>query len=267
MIGNAVAGFLAGGVSGSQPPIASPFSWYDAADLTTISTSGSSVTQWNDKGTNAANLTQATGANQPTSGVTTLNGKNVITFDGADNLANSTLSKFKFLSDGTVYIMGIVVKASSSSNPGTYNMVFTNIRSAEGVTGRSMQFEDRVPSHARVYINNGATSVVSNTTSNNSWPSGGSTPIVYTELTDPSNGTAANRSYVYFNSGSAYNANGQTGTPSSSNGTYTFAVGATDQSVAGITGYIGEILIYTGAAATESNRVIVRNYLQTKWGL
>lgn len=263
MIGNAIAGF----VGEPSSVTISPFSWYDASDLSTISVSGSSVTQWNDKGTNAANLTQGTAANRPTSGVTTLNGKNVITFDGADFLANSTLSKFKFLSDGTKYIMGVVVKASATSNPGDFYMVFTNIRTAEGVTGRSMQYEDRVPSHARSYINNGATQVVQNFSSNNSWPSGGSTPIVYSELTDPSNATAANRSYVYFNSGSAFQTNGQTGTPSTGNGTYNFAVGATDQGVSGITGYIGEIIIYTGADATESQRISMRDYLQLKWGL
>ncbi len=39
--------------------------WFDAADSTTISTTGSNITQWRDKSTNAYSIAQATTSNQP----------------------------------------------------------------------------------------------------------------------------------------------------------------------------------------------------------
>lgn len=60
--------------------------WLDAADPSTILESGGLVSQWNDKSGNGNNVTQGTGANKPTTGVTTQNGKNVLDFDGNDSL-------------------------------------------------------------------------------------------------------------------------------------------------------------------------------------
>jgi len=66
--------------------------WLDASDASTITSSGSpaTVSQWDDKSGNARNVTQGTAANQPTTGSTTQNGLNVISFDGSnDNLRTS----------------------------------------------------------------------------------------------------------------------------------------------------------------------------------
>jgi len=54
--------------------------WLDAADTTTLVTSGSSVTTWNDKSSNAFNVSFAV---SPTTGTQTLNGNNVLVFAGA----------------------------------------------------------------------------------------------------------------------------------------------------------------------------------------
>lgn len=58
---------------------------YDAADLTSISVSGSDVTQWNDLSGNARHATQGTATNRPKSGTRTLNSRNVIDFDGTND--------------------------------------------------------------------------------------------------------------------------------------------------------------------------------------
>lgn len=42
-----------------------PLHWFDAQDAATITTVGSNVSQWSDKGTGAANATQGTDANRP----------------------------------------------------------------------------------------------------------------------------------------------------------------------------------------------------------
>ena len=66
---------------------------YDAQDLASISLSGSQVTQWNDLSGNAYHATQGTSTNRPLSGTRTINGKNVIDFDGSnDFLSNSNVT-------------------------------------------------------------------------------------------------------------------------------------------------------------------------------
>ncbi len=62
--------------------------WLDAEDASTITLNGSTVSQWSDKSGNGRNATQATAVNQPTYTASGLNGKPVLTFDGA----NDTLS-------------------------------------------------------------------------------------------------------------------------------------------------------------------------------
>jgi prepilin-type N-terminal cleavage/methylation domain-containing protein len=59
--------------------------WLDAADSSTITQSGGTVSQWNDKSGNARNGTQATASNQPAYTPAGLNGKNILTFDGIND--------------------------------------------------------------------------------------------------------------------------------------------------------------------------------------
>jgi hypothetical protein len=59
--------------------------WFDAADSSTITTAGGSVSQWNDKSGNARNATQATAAKQPTHSTTGFNGLPGVTFDGTND--------------------------------------------------------------------------------------------------------------------------------------------------------------------------------------
>lgn len=54
--------------------------WYDADDADTITSLSGSVSQWDDKSGNDNHATNAVGANQPTIGGYTLNGKNTISF-------------------------------------------------------------------------------------------------------------------------------------------------------------------------------------------
>jgi hypothetical protein len=94
----------------------SPALWLDAADTTTITESSGSVSQWNDKSGNGRNLTQATGANQPTTGTRTQNGLNVLDFvrgqflDAGDilDLFTSAFSSFA------------VIKADDTTGGGVY---------------------------------------------------------------------------------------------------------------------------------------------------
>ena len=56
--------------------------WLDASDSSTIEENGGKVSQWDDKSGNNNHLTQATDANQPTTGTRSQNGLNVLDFNG-----------------------------------------------------------------------------------------------------------------------------------------------------------------------------------------
>ena len=84
--------------------------WLDAADALTIIQSGGAVSQWSDKSGNGRHALPATVANQPTTGLVTINGRNTIDFDGStdrmdiDNLAVNNLH--------TIYAVGYTVNSS-----------------------------------------------------------------------------------------------------------------------------------------------------------
>lgn len=66
--------------------------WYDASDTATITESGGSVSQWNDKSGNANHLVQGTGSAQPTTGTRTMNSRNVLDFDGTSDFMTVTIT-------------------------------------------------------------------------------------------------------------------------------------------------------------------------------
>lgn len=60
--------------------------WLDASDTSTIVDSGDSVSRWSDKRGNGNSALQFMGSEQPTTRTRTINGKNVLDFDGGDDL-------------------------------------------------------------------------------------------------------------------------------------------------------------------------------------
>ena len=56
--------------------------WLDAADASTITLNGSTVSQWRDKSKNSRHVNQPTASKQPTYTLANQNGLNVISFDG-----------------------------------------------------------------------------------------------------------------------------------------------------------------------------------------
>jgi hypothetical protein len=80
------SGIVASGAMNFNPLNWSPFIWLDASDTSSITSSAGKVSQWNDKSGNARHFTQATSANQPTTGAATQNGFNVISFNGSQDV-------------------------------------------------------------------------------------------------------------------------------------------------------------------------------------
>jgi hypothetical protein len=89
---------------------------YDAQDLTSISLSGSDVTQWNDLSGNNRHATQGTSTFRPKSGTRTLNGKNVIDFDGTnDQLINDGVVA-SFTGEDKPFTVFYVIDRDSAAN-------------------------------------------------------------------------------------------------------------------------------------------------------
>ena len=84
-IGNRFGGPAGGPASWTPAALGSSLAlWLDAADSSTITLNGSTVSQWNDKSGNARHVSQATAARQPTYTANGLNGKPVLTFNAAN---------------------------------------------------------------------------------------------------------------------------------------------------------------------------------------
>jgi hypothetical protein len=89
--------------------------WFDASDTESITQSGGLVSQWSDLSGNGYDVAQATSANQPTTGSRTLNGLNVLDFDGSSDYLqgafgvtltqpNTIFAVFKRDSAGTMFL-------------------------------------------------------------------------------------------------------------------------------------------------------------------
>jgi len=92
--------------------------WLDAADSSAIST-GTGVSEWRDKSATGSKWAQATGNDQPATGTATMNGKNVLEFDGS----NDSLSATTPLSTSMPLTMFVVQRIVASR---TFGMTYTS---------------------------------------------------------------------------------------------------------------------------------------------
>lgn len=108
-VSSQVSGWITG--AAFTPASLAPRAWYDAAETSSITASSGAVSQWNDLSGNGYHLSQATAINQPITGANTINGLNVIRFDGSNDwIANTTLPA----SQTQPWSIFIVAKASSA---------------------------------------------------------------------------------------------------------------------------------------------------------
>jgi hypothetical protein len=90
-----------------------PTLWYDADDASTIVHSSGSVSQWSDKSASAKHLTQATSDARPKTGTRTINGLNVIEFDGSNDVLLGASNR-----TDDITIFGVVQVDSGSGTDG-----------------------------------------------------------------------------------------------------------------------------------------------------
>lgn len=67
------------------PSFLNPVAWWDASRLDTITSLSDRVSEWRDISGNGYHMKQTTGARQPYTGLSTQNGRNVISTDVSDN--------------------------------------------------------------------------------------------------------------------------------------------------------------------------------------
>jgi hypothetical protein len=236
----------------SQYPVWSPANittalWLDAADASTITQSGGTVSQWNDKSGNNLHISQATVANQPAYTANAISGKPVLTFDGS----NDTLERatgLNGLSNVTIVSVFRIITATNDDIPIAIGSTIAS--SARGFYRASGGSVMSALGYANEFI------------STLQWDVGGSHHIFglrNTQLATP------NHLEVY------RDGVGQTGTGAGGNLVITsagFAVGSirgaapthcTNMEAA-------EVVVLASAASTDT-RQRIEGYLAHKWGL
>lgn len=215
--------------------------WYDAADLATITATGSQVTQVLDKSGNSYTLTRASGTVGPNTGTRTLNGLNVFEWTGNNCLENTAFTYNQAIN--RLYI-AMVLQVDSSVSIQHFFMA------------------------GRVGSTTAGTRLSARFTAANTWEIvGGSNTGVNQQM----GGGAAVRNQPYillpkFNSAtSAWRVNGAL-TNTGNIGTNPFTIlslGHNETEAQDLDGYIAEAVAFSDAA----NQEIIEGYLAWKWGM
>ncbi len=128
--------------------------WWDASDASTVTTVSGAVSQLNDKSGLGRNATQTTANNRPAySG--TINGKNVMTFDGTNDrlvtgLQSNTLTGYATFfcvcqvnsgwSDSTANNKAVIFGRNSSDAGASYGLNLTTNAPASGTVGLAVSW-------------------------------------------------------------------------------------------------------------------------------
>jgi hypothetical protein len=252
-------------LSGPTSPVTGYRVWLDASDSSTITlSSGSNCSQWRDKSSNGYTWSQNTTLKQPQWNTRTQNGKALMDFNGGFGdkqalLSDSSNATWTWTNDGDGSYF-IVFSADVAEN----SMLTNNPNGSPGVG-----FFWFTGAYAGWHLYRGVqgTSVIA---------SGWSQPTMSTNtfyamaaLTDPTNGTPANRAYINLNGGTVYNQNTSSSSTSTSTPTGNLTIGGASNAPSNgdyFNGVIGEIIMYD-SKLSDSDRDKNINYLKTKWGI
>jgi hypothetical protein len=230
--------------------------WLDAADADTISSDGGLVSQWRDKSGNANHGNQLTGSKQPTTGAVTYNGRNALSFVGANqthleiaNPGNFDLGSYTILAVYKMTASGSLCgKCDNTQTPNLTNTArrkllirknpsLQDILASGSDTGNFLFSSDADYTSTDFNMRK----VVATSDTNVTYGINGKS---YTE--NPDNAT--------FVLGTPYN-------------TEPFQVGAVFQGdTEAMTGDVGEIILCSGAL-NDTDVKKVEGYLAWKWGL
>jgi hypothetical protein len=100
-----------------NPSMISTALWLDAADASTVTLNGSTVSQWNDKSGNSRHVSQATAAQQPTWNATGLNSKPTLVFDGSNDILLNQNAGSVGVTNISMFVVMRYVSASGNDLP------------------------------------------------------------------------------------------------------------------------------------------------------
>jgi len=230
-----------------------PQLWLDAADSSTITLSGSSVTQWNDKSGNGYNVSQGNAANQPAIISFGLNGLDVIDFDGSnDVLTRGATNLARNITGGTVYCV-----YAHDVVPTTGQIAIKIAQSATVTRQVVSGFSGKIRAGGRTLDNDSFQFVL------------GSRDIIAAEFIIATGLFVYSNTdlFVYFNKaldGSLLSYQSNTTTSNTASGN--LGIGASEDATEPFNGKIAEILVFH-TAHTAQQRTAVWSYLANKWGL
>ena len=237
----------------TQVPLTIPscVGWMDAADTSTsnITSSGGAVSQIANKANSQIPFVQAAGADQPTTGIRTINGLNALDFDGStEYLSANGLAGLFTGSDKSMTVFSVCqsdapsggtqqsiwgLGYSSTTNPIMYQYYLS---STNGITRRDDAGTIVTISPAIISGVNVNAIVFSGTTVSS-----------YTNATTNASGSAMDVGNITVDR---------------------FAIGALLRPTAGqfFNGVISEVIIYN-TALTDEQRISIQRYLGNKWGI
>lgn len=113
-----------------SPLALAPQLWLDADDAATVTLNGSTVSSWQDKSGFNRHATQPTPTSQPTATAAGLNGKRVVTFDGASDVLNVDLDFLAGVSHSTFIV----------TKPTAYNNIYGAANGSAGANSLHVGF-------------------------------------------------------------------------------------------------------------------------------
>ena len=233
-------GFDTGFVPTDEPGV---LLWLDADDATTFTKDASDlISQWDDKSGNGNDVTQASGALQPTFKINIQNNKSVVDFDGGDFLTGGDFETFG-AGGQTVFVVG--------QTRSTAFQVYV----AKFFSGGSGTFFVAQSDENLIYATNGGSGRVDDVT-NAPWLIN-NTQLMTCKFDNSFLSTYRNSVLL---SGSVVQTS-----PLRIND-LDVTVGSTSAGSLKLTGFISEIIIYDSALSNRA-RVRVQNYLNNKWNI
>ena len=256
-------GIMESQISGHLSPI--PLTnlklWLDASVASSITSSATRVSQWNDQSAQGNNVVQATAAYKPETGVATINGLNAIRFNnGATNqkmASNGAASIWAFMGNATGCTVFTVGKYA---NAGVEGFIVSTYEGTNGTAGYIHYLS--TSAYCKAYSGGVSTQAVVNATT--STP-GVTNAFSYVSINDPSNATASARNKIYLNSGSALQNNTNTDSVNTGTPVTTLTIGNVGVANSPFVGTLGEIIVYSGQLS-GTDVSTVQAYLKTKWG-
>lgn len=246
-----------------SPLALQPKLWLDASDLTTITESSGAVSEWRDKSGNGYAFTQATSTSQPTTGSTTQNGLNVLSFDGTNRFLTSTAlsSEWKFLHNNTGYLLGVVFQRAVDN---VFSVFFGTMTVGGGGSEQiGMRLTLNVANALLLILRNAASLAVVNTNT----AAGTSTNARIVSYQINPSAPAAARAIQQIGGAALTLPNGAGNAASDSDPLGTLTIGSRPGVADSLNGFIAELVVVTGSGVTNANRQLIHNYLNAKWAV